>query len=67
MKLETNHLFEVMESCKHNILLTFVRFSAAVKNIKALATSDPRAIKICINIPAAFPIPVVVCDGHYGW
>jgi hypothetical protein len=66
IKLETNHLFEVMKSHKHNILLMLVRFSAAMKNIKALATSDPRAIKICVNILAVAAIPVV-CYGHYGW
>jgi len=58
MKLETNHLPEVMESCKHNILLMLVRFAAAMKNV---STSNPRAIKVCVNIPAAAAIPVVVC------
>jgi len=64
MKLETDHLLEVMESCKHNILLMLVRFAAAMKN---MATSDPRAIKVCVNIPAAAAIPVIVCCRCYGW
>jgi hypothetical protein len=66
MKLETNHLFNVMESHKHNILLVLVRFAAAVKNIKVLDTSDPQAIEVCVNIPAAAVIPVVVCCRCYG-
>lgn len=66
INLETNHLFEVMESYKHNILLMLVRFAATMKNIKALAISDPRAIKVCVNIPAAAAIPVVVCCRRCG-
>jgi hypothetical protein len=62
IKLDTNHLFEVMESRKYNILLMFVRFSAPM-NIKALATCDPRAIKICVNILAVAAIPVVFAMG----
>jgi hypothetical protein len=67
MKLETNHVFEVMESHKHTILLMLARFAAAMKNIKALTTSDPRAIKVCVNIPAAAAIPVGVSCRCYGW
>jgi len=65
MKLKTNHLLEVMESCKHNILLMLVRFATAMKN---MATSDQRVIKVCVNIPAAATIPViavgVMADKH---
>jgi hypothetical protein len=53
MKRETNHLFDVMELRMHNLLLVLVRFAAAMKNIEALATCDPKAIKVCVNIPAA--------------
>lgn len=64
MKLETNHLLEVMELCKYSILLMLVMFAAAMKN---MATSDPRAIKVCVNIPAVAAVPVIVCCRHYGW
>jgi hypothetical protein len=56
MKFETNHLFEVMESCTPNILLMLVRFDDVTKNIEALAATDPRVIKVCVKIPTASAI-----------
>lgn len=59
MKLETIHLSNVIESCEHKILLILARF-AVIKNMKALATFHRKAIKVCVNIPAAAAVPVVV-------
>jgi hypothetical protein len=41
--------------------------AAEVKNIEVVAISDMQAIKVCVNIPAAAVIPVVVCCWHNGW
>lgn len=59
MKLETIHLSDVIKLCEHKMLLILVRFTV-IKNMKALATFDPKAIEVCVNIPAAAAVPVVV-------
>ena len=30
-----------------------LKFTAAMKRVKVLATSNPKAIEVCVNIPAA--------------
>jgi hypothetical protein len=67
MKRETNHLFDVLELHTLNLLLVLVRFAAAMRNIKALAACDPKATKVCVNIPATAAVPVVVCCRGCGW
>ena len=59
MKLETIHLSDVIKLCEHKMLLILVRFTV-IKNMKALATFDAKAIEVCVNIPAAAAVPVVV-------